>query len=232
LLPIALFFPLDDLPSRLLHPSTFPLRTRYRLPIWDDLFNLVAAFLGRKDFTAPGGGGGGAAPFAGGMGGGGGDVTDPFIGGGGGGGTDPFIGRGGGGGTDPFIGGGGGGGAPLEGIMGSGGGAGAVAFIVPNATGGGGGTLVAVAFDESSGGGGGGGGTSAREGKGCDGCGSVAKVTVVSGVSFSVPLSLASSIVVVTSRLLFSSSIPVFGLSTFLFTLKMLESTPPTLDNA
>jgi hypothetical protein len=188
--PIALFLPLHDLPSRL-DPSTFPLRTRYKLPIWDDLFNLVVAFLGRKDFApTSGGGGGNAAPFASGMGNG--DGTDPFRGikGGGGGGATPL---------DGIMGGGGGGATPLEGIMGGGGGG--AAFIVCDAMGGSGGggggggySLVGTAFDGSSG------------------------------------LSLVSWLAVVNPKSLFSST-RVIGSSTFLFTLKALESQPPTLDN-
>ena len=113
------------------------MRTRYKLPIWADLFNLVVGLFGPKFFAAPnrGGGSGGAAPFLSGTGGGG-AGTDPFKGiigkggGGGGGGAAPFLSGlvGGGAGTDP-----------LEGIIGKGGGGGG---------GGGGGTAI---FDANMG---------------------------------------------------------------------------------
>ena len=94
---------LDDFASKLDPPSTFNLRSRYRFPIWDDLFNLVAAFLRRGSLAPPSPGGGGGGPRIPGCMGGGGAGTPPLgapIGGGGGGGAifpDPMGGGGGGG---------------------------------------------------------------------------------------------------------------------------------------
>lgn len=97
LAPTWLFLALDVLPSRL-DPSTFPLRSLYKVPIVVDLFNLVLAFFARSAFATPigGGGGGGANPFGDAIGGGGTDDGNGVVGVGGGEGTSPFIGGGGG----------------------------------------------------------------------------------------------------------------------------------------
>ena len=131
------------------------MRTRYKLPIWADLFNLVVGLFGPKFFAAPnrGGGSGGAAPFLSGTGGGG-AGTDPFKG---------IIGKGGGGGAAPFLGGGGGGTDPFKGIIGKGGGGGGggAAPFLSALVGGGAGTdpLEGIIGKGGGGGGGGGGGT-------------------------------------------------------------------------
>lgn len=128
LLPAPPFLPLDDLPFKL-DPSTFPLRVRYRLPSWDDLFNLVFVFFASKDLPPSAGGGGGPAPFPGRAMGGGGGGAAPFASGVGGGVGGPAA-------VDPgAIGGGGGGGVGAT-------------FIDPGALGGGGGgSLAGAAFD-------------------------------------------------------------------------------------